>query len=139
MGEAFDSVGLTRPGVQVYNYGVLDSSPSTMTPEQKTRTTFWLLPQWQAKHQDAWTTHMERVSQNILTTFATSYTAEVGLAEAVTSKAIRVYGRQETGKKYLVNPSKNMGSKSEARSGKSSWGAFFASMCSGKKGVNAPA
>eukprot|EP00405_Crypthecodinium_cohnii_P016460 CAMPEP_0206451786 /NCGR_PEP_ID=MMETSP0324_2-20121206/19555_1 /ASSEMBLY_ACC=CAM_ASM_000836 /TAXON_ID=2866 /ORGANISM="Crypthecodinium cohnii, Strain Seligo" /LENGTH=372 /DNA_ID=CAMNT_0053921747 /DNA_START=80 /DNA_END=1198 /DNA_ORIENTATION=+ len=109
--DAFDMAGLTKPGIQVYNYGILDTSRSTMTKEQRKRTFFWLLPNWQAKNKEGWQQHMRRVANEILTTFATSYTAEVGMSEAVTVKALEVYGKQETGKKYLLNPSKSVGSK----------------------------
>jgi NADPH2:quinone reductase len=48
---------------------------------------------------------MERVAREVLTTFATSYTAEVSMSQAVTIDALREYGKQATGKKYLLNPS----------------------------------
>ena len=47
---------------------------------------------------------MMRVAGEILTTFSTSYTAEVGLAQAVTVSALQVYAKQETGKNFLPNP-----------------------------------
>ena len=47
---------------------------------------------------------MKRVAAEIKTTFATHYTAEVGLAQAVTVEALQVYAKQQTGKKYLLNP-----------------------------------
>lgn len=47
---------------------------------------------------------MMRVAGEILTTFSTSYTVEVGLAQAVTVSALQVYAKQETGKKFLLNP-----------------------------------
>lgn len=47
---------------------------------------------------------MQRVVCEIATTFSSSYTAEVGLQEAVTLAAVRVYATQETGQKYLLCP-----------------------------------
>lgn len=102
--DAFDNAGQAREGVQLYQYGGLDTSPSTLTPAQKPRTGFWLLPMWQAQHKKEFSESMLRVAREITTTFATSYTAEVGLEQAVTLPALQVYARQETGKKYLINP-----------------------------------
>jgi hypothetical protein len=45
-----------------------------------------------------------RVAEGLSTTFATRFTAEVTLAEALTRDAIRVYGRPATGIKYLIGP-----------------------------------
>jgi NADPH:quinone reductase len=50
----------------------------------------------------------ERVAREIKTTFASSYTKEVSLAEALRPEAIAVYGKQATGEKYLINPSKGL-------------------------------
>ena len=47
----------------------------------------------------------QRVVDEIDTTFASHYTKEVSLAEAVTLDALSVYGKQATGEKYLINPS----------------------------------
>lgn len=43
---AIDAAGADRAGVQLYNYGGLDSTPSTMTAAQEERAGFWLLPMW---------------------------------------------------------------------------------------------
>ena len=101
---AIDAAGADRAGVQLYNYGGLDTTPSTSTKEQKARTSFWLLPMWAGKDRVQFAEAMTRVAGEILTTFATSYTAEVGLAQAVTVDALQTYAKQETGKKYLLNP-----------------------------------
>lgn len=42
--DAIDAAGLTKDGLQLYNYGGLDTSASTSTKAQKARTSFWLLP-----------------------------------------------------------------------------------------------
>ncbi len=48
----------------------------------------------------------ERVAREIKTTFASTYTKVVGLAEVLSLDEIAVYGRQATGEKYLINPNK---------------------------------
>ena len=47
-----------------------------------------------------------RVAAEIKTTFASHYTKEISLAEALQLDAIAVYGKQATGEKYLINPNK---------------------------------
>ncbi len=54
----------------------------------------------------------ERVAAEIKTTFASHYTREVSLAEALSLDSIAAYGRQATGEKYLINPQKDRGSAS---------------------------
>jgi hypothetical protein len=49
-----------------------------------------------------------RVAAEIKTTFASHYTREVSLAEALTLEAIAVYGKQATGEKFLLNPNKGL-------------------------------
>ncbi len=48
----------------------------------------------------------QRVASEIKTTFASGYTKQVSLAEALQLDAIATYGRQATGEKYLVAPHK---------------------------------
>jgi NADPH2:quinone reductase len=45
-----------------------------------------------------------KVAAEIKTTFASHYTKEVSLAEALSPEAISVYGKQATGEKYLIKP-----------------------------------
>jgi NADPH2:quinone reductase len=45
---------------------------------------------------------LERVASGLSTTFASSYTAEVSLVEAVQLTTIKVYARHATGGKYLI-------------------------------------
>lgn len=47
----------------------------------------------------------ERVSAELTTTFASRYTAEVSLQQALDPEAIAVYAKVSTGEKYLINPS----------------------------------
>lgn len=46
----------------------------------------------------------KRVAEEITTTFASSYTHEVTLEEALQLKSIAAYGKQATGEKYLIKP-----------------------------------
>ena len=46
----------------------------------------------------------KRVAEEITTTFASSYTHEVSLAEALQLKSIAAYAKQATGEKYLIKP-----------------------------------
>ena len=46
----------------------------------------------------------ERVAEEITTTFASSYTHEVTLQEALQLQLIAAYGKQATGEKYLITP-----------------------------------
>ena len=50
----------------------------------------------------------ERVAAEIKTTFASTYTKEVSLAEALRLEEIAVYSKQATGQKYLINPNKGL-------------------------------
>jgi NADPH2:quinone reductase len=45
-----------------------------------------------------------KVAAEIKTTFASHYTREVSLAQALSLEAIAVYGKQATGEKYLIKP-----------------------------------
>jgi NADPH2:quinone reductase len=92
---------------QVYIYGGLDRGPTELNR------TFgmawglggWLLtPYMQAVGPEEVGRMRARVAAEITTTFASTYTAQVSLAEALTPAAIAGYGRQATGEKYLVTP-----------------------------------
>jgi len=48
----------------------------------------------------------ERVVAELKTTFASKYTHEVSLAEALQLDNIAVYSQHATGAKYLINPNK---------------------------------
>jgi NADPH2:quinone reductase len=45
-----------------------------------------------------------RVVAELTTTFATHYTDEISLVEALDLEIIKAYSRQATGRKYLINP-----------------------------------
>ena len=46
------------------------------------------------------------LADEIKTTFASTYTKEISLAEALRLDEIAVYSRMATGEKYLINPNK---------------------------------
>jgi NADPH2:quinone reductase len=50
----------------------------------------------------------ERVAGELKTTFASHYSAEISLAEALQPDIIEAYGRRATGQKFLINPNKGM-------------------------------
>ena len=92
---------------QVYIYGGLDRSPTTLNRNFGFSWSLggWLLtPFLQKIGVEAADKLRQRVADEIKTTFASSYTKEVSLADALTLDAIKVYGRQATGEKYLINP-----------------------------------
>jgi NADPH:quinone reductase len=92
---------------QVYIYGGLDRSPTELNRSFGMAWGLggWLLtPFLQKIGPDAAEQLRQRVAAEITTTFASSYTAEVNLAQALSLDAIAAYGRQATGEKYLVLP-----------------------------------
>jgi len=94
---------------QVYIYGGLDRSPTTLNRNFGFSWNLggWLLtPFLQKVGFDEAEKLRQRVSDEIKTTFASNYTQEVSLAEALSLDAISVYGQQSTGEKYLINPNK---------------------------------
>lgn len=92
---------------QVYIYGGLDRSPTTLTRSFGFAWSLggWLLtPFLQKIGPEATERLRQRVADEIKTTFASHYTKTVSLPEALTLEAIQVYGQQSTGQKYLINP-----------------------------------
>ncbi|MBQ75888.1 MAG: NADH oxidase [Gammaproteobacteria bacterium] len=94
---------------QLYIYGGLDRSPTTFNRSFGMAWGIggWLLTPFLVKiGPEAAEELRQRVAAEVKTTFASSYTREVSLAEALTREAIAVYGLQATGEKYLINPNK---------------------------------
>jgi len=48
----------------------------------------------------------QRVVNELKTTFASHYTREVSLQEALQPSNIAIYGKRATGEKFLINPNK---------------------------------
>ena len=96
---------------QVYIYGGLDRGP---TEFNRAFGMAWGLGGWlltaflQKVGSEAAQKLRERVAREIKTTFASKYTKEVSLAEALQPEEIAVYGKQATGAKYLINPHKTV-------------------------------
>jgi NADPH2:quinone reductase len=96
---------------QVYIYGGLDRSPTTFNRAFGMAWGIggWLLTPFLVKiGQEEAEKLRQRVAAEVNTTFASSYTKEVSLAEALSLDAIAVYGQQATGEKYLINPNKGV-------------------------------
>ena len=94
---------------QVYIYGGLDRGPTEFNRAFGMAWGIggWLLTPFLQKIGPAAAQELrERVAAEVKTTFASGYTREVSLAEALSLEAIAVYGKQATGEKYLINPSK---------------------------------
>ena len=93
---------------QVYIYGGLERSATTFNRNFGLSWSIggFLLTPFLAKLGGEGTQRLrQRVVDEITTTFASHYTKEVSLAEALTLDALGVYGKQATGEKYLINPS----------------------------------
>ena len=92
---------------QVYIYGGLDRGPTELTRSFGMAWGLggWLLPPFLQKiGPEAAQKLRERVAAEIKTTFASSYSKEISLAEALDLDAISVYGKQATGETYLIRP-----------------------------------
>ena len=94
---------------QVYIYGGLDRGPTELVRNFGMTWGMggWLLfPFLQKIGPEAGQKLRLRVVDELKTTFASSYTAEVSLAGALSLEAIAIYGKQATATKYLINPNK---------------------------------
>ena len=94
---------------QVYVYGGLDTGPTEFNRNFGMTWGMggWLLFPFLQKLGDAAThTLKQRVAAELKTTFASNYSREISLAEALQLEAIAVYGQRATGTKYLINPSR---------------------------------
>ena len=92
---------------QVYIYGVLDPGPKVLDGQfgMAWGVGGWLMTWFYDKIGPQDTQRLrERVSAELTTTFASRYTAEIGLAEALSPEVIRAYRRAATGQKYLILP-----------------------------------
>ena len=92
---------------QVYIYGGLDRGPTTLTRNFGFAWSLgaWLLtPFLQKAGMEKMMELRARVAREIKTTFASSYTQEVSLAQALSLEALAVYGKQATGEKCLIRP-----------------------------------
>ena len=94
---------------QVYIYGGLDSRPTELARDYGMA---WGVGGWlvmnflQRIGPVSVATLKQRVARELTTTFASRFTAEISLADTLHLEMIAVYRKRETGKKYLVNPSR---------------------------------
>ncbi len=96
---------------QVYIYGRLDISPTEVGAGVGLAWGLggWLLTPFIEKIGIEGMLKMRaRVLAELKTTFASHYTAEISLAEALDIDTINAYNRRATGEKYLINPNKSL-------------------------------
>ena len=96
---------------QVYIYGGLDTRPTEFKRNFGMAWGMggWLLfPFLQRIGNDAAQALRERVARELKTTFASSYSKEISLAEELQPAEIAIYGERATGTKYLINPNKGI-------------------------------
>lgn len=96
---------------QVYLYGSLDLGPTII--ERRFGMSWgiggWLVfPRLARLVPDTVARLKARVMAELTTTFASHYSREVSLAEALSPEAIAAYGRRATGEKFLIVPSKGL-------------------------------
>ena len=94
---------------QVYVYGRLGRGPIEINRDfgSAWSVSGWLLTPFLQRIGSARAQQLrERVVAELKTTFASKYTKEVSLSEALRLDEIAVYGKRSTGAKYLINPNK---------------------------------
>ncbi len=94
---------------QVYIYGGLDRGPTEFTRGFGMAWGMggWLLfPFLQKIGAEGLQRLKDRVAAELKTTFASRYTKEVSMAQALSLEEIAVYSKQATGEKYLLNPTR---------------------------------
>ncbi len=96
---------------QVYIYGGLDRGPTLLRRNYGMAWGLggWLLPPFLQKiGPEAAQKLRQRVASEIQTTFASHYTREISLAEALSLEEMMQYAKMATGEKYLINPNKGV-------------------------------
>jgi len=94
---------------QVYIYGGLDTAPTEFVRNFGMAWSMggWLLFPFMQKIGAAAAQGLkQRVASELKTTFASHYSREVSMAEALQLDTIAVYNKRATGEKYLINPSR---------------------------------
>jgi NADPH:quinone reductase-like Zn-dependent oxidoreductase len=96
---------------QVYIYGGLDTGPTELNRAfgMSWGLGGWLLTYFLMKAgPEKGQALRQRVVDELKTTFASHYTAELSLAEVLNPATIAAYNKKTTGEKYLVNPAKGL-------------------------------
>ena len=94
---------------QVYIYGMLDRGPTELARSygMAWSVSGWLLTPFLQKIGPAETHKLrQRVVAELKTTFASHYTREISLREALDPRMMGAYAKFGTGEKYLINPSR---------------------------------
>jgi len=94
---------------KVYIYGRLDLAPLELNAAYgfAFSVSGWLLTYFlQRIGMEKMAALQQRVASEIRTTFASDYSAEISLEEALSPEMIAAYGQRTTGQKYLINPHK---------------------------------
>ncbi|CAI8310631.1 MAG: Uncharacterised protein [Hyphomonas sp. TMED17] len=69
----------------------------------------WLLPNFLARAGEEVAARLRhRVATELKTTFASHYTDEISLAEALNSDIVKRYNAKVTGQKFLITPQKGL-------------------------------
>lgn len=96
---------------QVYLYGALDMGPTVLNRNYGMAWGIggWLLTPFIEKiGPPAFQALKQRVAAELKTTFASHYSKEISLAEALQLETIAAYSKRSTGQKYLINPNKTL-------------------------------
>lgn len=94
---------------QVYIYGALDTAPTVL---DRSFGFAWGLGGWlltpflQKIGPEGGARLRKRVADELTTTFASHYTAVIGLAAALRPDVLKAYHRKATGEKYLIDPTR---------------------------------
>ncbi|WP_375381478.1 zinc-binding dehydrogenase [uncultured Sphingomonas sp.] len=97
---------------QVYIYGVLDMAETRIGRNVGMAWGIggFLLTYFLAQIAPADAKRMrQRVADELTTTFASRYTAEISLTDALKPEVLAAYARRATGEKYLINPTLDQG------------------------------
>ncbi|MEM7191008.1 MAG: zinc-binding dehydrogenase [Pseudomonadota bacterium] len=95
---------------QVYIYGSLAPVPTTLNRSYGMAWGVggWLVMNTLAKVGGARAAELRtRVANEITTTFASHYSDEISLTQALDAETVKAYQRKATGRKFLINPSLN--------------------------------
>jgi NADPH:quinone reductase len=96
---------------QVYLYGSLDMSPTVLNRNYGMAWGIggWLVTPYIEKIGPlAFQEMKERVARELKTIFASHYSQEISLAEALRPDVIAAYSKRATGEKFLINPNKGL-------------------------------
>jgi len=95
---------------ELYIYGALDTGPTTLNRMafgfQWSISGFLLFPWLQKAGPEVAARMRQRILAELTTTFASRYTATIGLREALKPEVLRAYERKTTGEKYLIDPTR---------------------------------